>query len=266
MTVKEEIKKLKIKIKKLTKKKKIKKPRKPKQNIKNSQLSTTLPANIKPLSTPQTLVSGVIDKNDAKEIEKLQTLTNKIETKIKDNKEELNFIKKAGNDVLNEIKDEIEAVKRKSGRPKGSLNKSHIPQKLFETIIKSEKETNNDNVNVKKSGRPVGSKNKPRTPQPVFEGRTRSETRPNYDNNDDDSFDLTQDTPLKKQETPLKDPQSNLNNKGLTQSSGGSNFLMDLWSPNKTKSEFQTELPKEYQQPTVIRDISGHVKYVHFNN
>ena len=87
-SVKEEIKKLKEKVKKLAlKKKKEKKEKKPRKvrNVPNSKLNTTLPPSIKPITTSSGLMSGHQDKNDAKDIEKLQSLTTKIQTGIKEN-------------------------------------------------------------------------------------------------------------------------------------------------------------------------------------
>ena len=129
-SVKDEIKKLKEKVKKLAlKKKKEKKEKKPRKvrNAPNLKLNTTLPASIKPLTAPQGIVSGHFDKNDAKDIEKLQSLTNKIQSGIRENENELSSIRRTAVNDINQIKEEVkeiqeigeikEAIEKKKGRP-----------------------------------------------------------------------------------------------------------------------------------------------------
>ena len=123
-------KKTKKKIKKTTKgKKKPVKGKKKPQKIKivNSSLATTIPPQPKPITFNQPLVSGLVDKNDAKEIEKIKNIVNK------------------GSEIILDIKEEIKEEKRARGRPKGSKNKIviekeekdeiEIPVVVEETII-----------------------------------------------------------------------------------------------------------------------------------
>jgi hypothetical protein len=81
------------KTKKTTKgKKKVKKPvKKRQQKIKviNPNIQTTLPPNPRPIAYNIPLVSGLVDKNDAKEIEKIKNIVNKGSEIILDIKEEI---------------------------------------------------------------------------------------------------------------------------------------------------------------------------------
>ena len=106
------------KSKKTTKgKKKPVKKRQRKIKIINPSIQTTLPPNPRPIAFNVPLVSGLVDKNDAKEIEKIKNIVNK------------------GSEIILDIKEEIKEEKRARGRPKGSKNKIVIEKEIKDEII-----------------------------------------------------------------------------------------------------------------------------------
>jgi hypothetical protein len=206
------------KTKKTTKgKKKVKKPVKKRQKIKiiNPSIQTTLPPNPRPIAYNIPLVSGLVDKNDAKEIEKIKNIVNK------------------GREIILDIKQELNEENRPRGRPKGSKNKIKIEKEDIiiippksggvQTRSKTKALTNKSPIKIKEEikeekqrGRQKkGSKNKIKIednsdpikiqttdapiPQVSFNEETNSFFKPG-DNDDDNLFNYITNRPIQRQE------------------------------------------------------------------
>ena len=143
--LKDKLKKLEQAKKKLTKHKKI-----PQRRIPQNQIRVTPPPNNKPISFPQTMSSGIPnDKNDAASIKKLNI-------GIKENETEMVNLKKSAIKELANLKQDVEEVKRKVGRPKGSTKPKENIKKQLEEEPKPIKKQDVEEVK-RKVGKPKDS-------------------------------------------------------------------------------------------------------------
>jgi hypothetical protein len=205
-----------------------KKSRKGGKNKNKNVLNTTAPANIRPISYNSSLVSGYIDKNDAKDIEKLQnklttqddniirgveslkTLQNKLIKLENTPNKEIVYIQ-SPNAPVSAIKE----GKRKPGRPKKTYKveypkeskprgrppkaKTNLSDKFEEVITPKKKNKVGRPKKVSIQPDPVKVSipdNLQTIPQFSFSDSTESFFKPGDNGDDDNIFNYTADIPI----------------------------------------------------------------------